>query len=76
MSESDNVQNYYDSILDEDNEYLLNVLDQVDGFVFQFIYNSVDNTYSFPFVSGEMLEIYGISKKALAIDGKRALLRM
>ncbi len=72
MSESDNVQNYYDSILDEDNEYLLNVLDQVDGFVFQFIYNSVDNTYSFPFVSGEMLEIYGISKKALAIDGKRA----
>ena len=56
-----------------DKLFLEHLLDGVDGLLFQFLYNPKNRTYTFPFVSGGMKNLYGFDPEELAIDGKAAL---
>lgn len=56
----------------DDANFLENLLDQVNGFIFQFIFDTTDKTYTFPFVSGGIQLLYGISPNELQQDGKKA----
>jgi len=48
------------------------ILDQVDGFIFQFIYDENTGTYAFPYVSGGLKSIYGLSPSDLGKNGSNA----
>jgi len=58
--------------LDSKRGSLQNALDQVDGFIFQFTYDSKTDSCSFPFVSGGLQTIYGFSAYDLEKDGSIA----